>query len=45
MRSLESTALIAAAAFALVCVALASFPYHVLTVEPPSARVEMVEGH
>ena len=44
MRSLENAVTFAAIIFALGMAAIASFPYHVLTVEPPPARMEMLEA-
>lgn len=45
MRSLETVVFLAAAAFALACIALVSFPHYVLTVESPAARMKLAEGH
>lgn len=45
MRSLELALVAAATVFAVGMLVVASFPYHLLTVESPSARMEMVEGH
>lgn len=45
MRSLELAVTIAASIFALGMVVIASFPYHLVPVESPSARMERLEAN
>ena len=45
MRSLEIAALVAASIFALGMIVIASFPDHVLTIEPLLGRMGMLEAN